>query len=195
MVRILTLICLALLLPVQVFANTPASDALPEVRATLDKVIEINKQYIGDQNKKLRREKLRETLNERFDFEEMARRSLGPEWTKRSAEERTEFVKVFSDLLARTYLSRVETVSQETVQIVSERAEFPRSLVKTTVTASNEKFPLDYKLIHRDGGWKVYDVVIENIGLVANYRNEFSGIIRKEGFDGLLTKLREKVAA
>lgn len=172
-------------------AKPPEAAALPEVQATLNQVIEINKQFEGT----ARRDKLRAALNLRFDFEEMAKRSLGPEWNKRTAEEQKAFVSVFSDLLARTYLSRVETVTSETVQVVNERLEYPRSLVKTTVTGESAKFPLDYKLIHRAGSWKVYDVVIENIGLVANYRNEFSGIIRKEGFDGLLSKLQQKVAA
>jgi phospholipid transport system substrate-binding protein len=79
------------------------------------------------------------------------------------------------------------------VKVDSEQVESPRAVVKTTVTSKGDTFPIDYKMSLTSNGWQVYDVVIENIGLVANYRNEFSGVIRKEKFDGLMTKLRKKI--
>jgi phospholipid transport system substrate-binding protein len=80
------------------------------------------------------------------------------------------------------------------VKVESENVEPPKAVVKTIVISKGDTFPIDYKLIQKEGGsWQVYDVVIENIGLVANYRNEFSGIIRKDNFSGLMEKLRAKV--
>ncbi len=139
-----------------------------------------------------RREKLRKVIDPVFDFEEMARRSLGAYWKEISAEEQVEFVRVFSDLLARTYLSKIESLKRGMVHLESERIEAPRALVKTIVEDKGNKFPIDYKLLDQNGVWKVYDVIIENIGLVANYRNEFAGVIRKESFAGLMKKLSEK---
>jgi phospholipid transport system substrate-binding protein len=77
--------------------------------------------------------------------------------------------------------------------VESEQVDSTRAIVKTTVTSKGDTFPIDYKLSLSNNVWQVYDVVIENIGLVANYRNEFSGVIRKEKFDGLMTKLRKKI--
>ena len=124
----------------------------------------------------------------------MSRRSLGPNWNDISAEEQSEFTEVFSELLARTYLSKIETVKPGMVKVESESVDPPKAVVKTVVLSKGDSFPIDYKLmVGSNGKWQVYDVVIENIGLVANYRNEFSGIIRKDKFSGLMERLRAKL--
>ena len=125
----------------------------------------------------------------------MAKRSLGPEWSKITPEQQADFVKVFSDLLAKTYMNRVEKVTRDMVKVENENLDFPKSVVKSKVTANGSIFPLDYRLQNVNGTWKVYDVIIENIGLVANYRNEFAGIIRSSGFEGLMDGLRKKTAS
>ena len=146
----------------------------------------------GDANKSQRREKLRDIITPRFDFEEMSKRSLGSAWLQMTPTQQNDFIKVFSSLLGRTYLERVETVEEKMVTIDSENVAYPKALVKTSVHRKGDVFPLDYRLLYKQSGWKVYDVIIENIGLVSNYRNEFSGIIRKDGVDGLITRLQEK---
>ena len=122
----------------------------------------------------------------------MSKRSLGPTWNLVTPAEQEEFVKVFSELLAKTYLARIEFIEPNTVKIESEQVTEPKALVKTMIHHKGDIFPLDYKLVNVDKVWRVYDVVIENIGLVANYRNEFAGIIRKEEFSGLMRRLKEK---
>jgi phospholipid transport system substrate-binding protein len=166
--------------------------AMAEMQTTLDGIIKVVEAAPGDDNKDKRRDQLRLLINPKFDFGEMAKRSLGTYWKEITPAEQEEFVRVFSDLLARTYLSRIETVKPGMVKVDAEDVDFPKALVKTTVTNKGDQFPIDYKLLSRDGKWQVYDVVIENIGLVANYRNEFAGIIRKEKFAGLLDRLRKK---
>lgn len=168
-----------------------------QVRETLDRMVEIVAVYPGDEHMAERRQKLRDLISPRFDFQAMARSSLGPHWEKISAQEQGEFVQIFSDLLARTYLKRIENIRSDTVKVDSERLGTPPTtgLVKTTVTYKGDKFPIDYKLYRASDDWKVYDVIIENIGLVLNYRNEFAGIIRKEEFSGLMKQLRKKAAA
>jgi phospholipid transport system substrate-binding protein len=163
------------------------------MQKTIDDIIAIAEAHQGDGQKTVRREKLRTLINPKFNFGEMSKRSLGPNWNEISPDEQKEFTTVFSELLARTYLSKIETVKPGMVKVESEQVEAPRAVVKTTVTSKGDTFPIDYKMSLNNNSWQVYDVVIENIGLVANYRNEFSGVIRKEKFDGLMTKLRKKI--
>ncbi|MEY4667831.1 MAG: hypothetical protein RL518_530 [Pseudomonadota bacterium] len=164
-----------------------------EIQKTIDSIIATVQANPGDAAKAARREKLREIINPKFDFDEMSRRSLGANWTEITPAEQKDFTTVFSELLARTYLSKIETVKPGMVKVESEQVEGPKAVVKTVVLSQGDTFPIDYKMMYRDNGWRVYDVVIENIGLVANYRNEFSGIIRKDKFSGLMEKLRAKV--
>lgn len=173
---------------------TPAGIQAPmeSVRMTIDEVVKVAVTLKGDENKAQRRQKLRDIITPRFDFPEMSKRSLGTAWLQMTPTQQEDFVEVFSSLLGRTYLERVETVEEKMVTIDSENVIFPKAQVKTSVHRKGDVFPLDYRLLYKENGWKVYDVIIENIGLVSNYRNEFSGIIRKDGIDGLIRRLREK---
>jgi phospholipid transport system substrate-binding protein len=179
----------------QLAVATPVmSSPKAEMQKTIDGIISIAAAHPEDAQKAVRREKLRTLINPKFNFSEMAKRSLGPNWNEITAEEQADFTNVFSELLARTYLSKIETVKPGMVEVKSEQVELPRAVVKTVVISKGDTFPIDYKLTYQNNSWQVYDVVIENIGLVANYRNEFSGIIRKEKFVGLMEKLRKKIA-
>jgi phospholipid transport system substrate-binding protein len=178
-----------------VFAEvTLVSNLQPKmkVEAAILDIIKVVQEYPGDEKKDERRKKLREVIEPVFDFKEMARRSLGTYWNEITPEEQREFITVFSDLLARTYLSKVETVKPGMVKVTSELIEPTKAVVRTSVLNKGKTFPLDYRLQNSTGTWRVYDVVIESIGLVDNYRNEFSGIVRKEKFSGLLERLRNK---
>jgi phospholipid transport system substrate-binding protein len=176
-----------------VHADAPASPKA-DMQKTIDDIITIASAYPGDAQQSVRRAKLRELINPKFNFAEMSKRSLGPNWNDITPEEQAEFTTVFSELLARTYLSKIETVKPGMVKVESEQVEPPRAIVKTIVVSKGDTFPIDYKLSLHNNTWQVYDVVIENIGLVANYRNEFSGVIRKEKFSGLMDRLRKKIA-
>jgi len=202
--KILFLALIALgLFPISTFAaDKPAAvaiaeqgSAIAEVKDTIDKLVHVVETLPGDEHIKERRDRMREIITPKFDFQEMSKRSLGAHWPEITPEQQKDFVDVFSDLLARTYLARIENIRANTVKIDSESVNYPNAIVKTTVTHKGDTFPIDYKLINVTSKWRVYDVVIENIGLVANYRNEFAGIIRKEQFDGLMKRLREKNGA
>lgn len=172
------------------------SDDSPKVQIaqTIDSIIAICEASPEEGQKAARRAKLRELINPKFNFAEMSKRSLGSNWNEITPEEQKEFTEVFSELLARTYLSKIETVKPGMVKVDGESIDTQKAVVKTTVTSKGDNFPIDYKLMLSDGRWQVYDVVIENIGLVANYRNEFAGIIRKDTFGGLMKRLRQKIA-
>lgn len=180
-----------------------AEVALPSPRdalkVTIDQLVDTVERLRGKDRAVERRYALREVINPKFDFAEMSVRSLGPLWKELRPEQQSEFTKVFSELLARTYLGRIETIERGMVTIESDKISpatsgEARALVRTLVTQKGDKFPILYKVVFRNNQWQVYDVVIENVGLVANYRNEFSGIIRREGFSGLMERLRTKVA-
>ena len=166
-----------------------------EMSKTIEKLVTIAEANPGDQNAEKRQREMRGVIEPEFSFRQMSQLSLGPQWTKITPQEQDEFVAVFSDLLAKTYLNRISTIKRGMVKITGDKIRGDKALVKTTVVYKGDEFPLDYKLVNRDGAWKVYDVIIENIGLVVNYRNEFAGIIRKEQFSGLMNRLREKLAA
>jgi phospholipid transport system substrate-binding protein len=184
-------VALALSLLLSPFAS--AESPMSEMQDTIDKIVATVENNSGDAAKEIRRSKLREIIDPKFDFAEMARRSLGVYWNEITSEERAEFTKIFSNLLARTYLSKIETVKPGMVKVLSEDIKEKAAIVKTTVTSKGDTFPIDYKLQeHDEGSWRVYDVIIENVGLVATYRNEFTGIIRKEKFAGLMARLRQK---
>jgi phospholipid transport system substrate-binding protein len=177
-----------------VIADPSKGSPKAEMVQTIDSIISIAGEHSGDSAKTVRRQKLRELINPKFNFAEMSKRSLGANWNDLSARDQSEFTKVFSELLARTYLSKIETVKPGMVKVESEQIEPPRAVVKTVVISNGDSFPIDYKMMAgTTGSWQVYDVVIENIGLVANYRNEFSGIIRKDKFSGLMERLHKKV--
>lgn len=186
-----TLIAIALV-PAGALANNNSPKA--EMNATLDALVDAVERLPGDDNKTKRRELMRSIIEPRFDFTEMARRSLGTNWKGLTKAERDEFVEVFSELLANTYLGRIDMIERGMVKVVEDRVHEDKAMIKTMVNYKGDKFGLDYRLLDRDGEWKVYDVIIENIGLVANYRNEFAGVIRKEKFSGLLQKLKDKIS-
>ena len=181
-----------------VFAPTASLLAAPTtqpqevIKSTIDSVVKIVEELPGDTNLKSRRGKIKTLLEPRFDFAEMAKRSLGANWSTISTEQQKQFVDAFSKLLSDTYVARIENVKRDMVKVKNESVDGDKAIVKTSVLNKGDTFPIDYRLMDKGGAWLVYDVVIENIGLVANYRNEFAGIMRREKFDGLMAKISAK---
>ena len=182
----------ALVLFASAFAQ---AEITPEatVKKTIDELVDVVKTFPGDQQLDSRRQKMRETIKPHFNFKAMSQSSLGPHWTKCSKEEQDKFVSVFSELLAKTYLKKIESIEEGMVEITGSRVKGQKAIVNTMVNYKDQEFPLDYKMVNEEGGWRIYDVLIENIGLVRNYRDEFAGIIRKEKFSGLMAKLEKKL--
>jgi phospholipid transport system substrate-binding protein len=138
--------------------------------------------------------KLKEQISPVFDFQEMSKRCLGINWKKATNEEQTEFQKLFSELLAKNYIKQIREKSLGSkFELAKSHEEGEKATVQTVVTTKNGTLKIDYRLYKSENTWKVYDVMIENIGLVSNYRSEFSDIINKEGMSGLLVRLREKL--
>jgi phospholipid transport system substrate-binding protein len=169
-----------------------AAAGLPtdQTRETADKVLGILQ---SGTNRDQRRQQLRDTIYPRFDFSEMAKRSLGQHWSRRSPQEQQEFVKLFIPLLESSYVDKIESYNGEKVLYTREQVDGDNAEVFTKVlTKKGEEFSINYKL-HRVGNeWKVYDVVIEDISLVNNYRSQFNRILANASFDELMKKLQQK---
>ena len=167
-----------------------------KIKETTDKIIAIlTDSALKNPAKEAEKRKLiRKAVDERFDWEEMARRSLATHWAKRTDEEKKEFVRLFPDLLEKTYLSKVEDYSGEKVRYEGEGTEGDYSVVKVKIgTQKNKEIPVEYRLMKMGNDWLVYDVSIEGVSLVNNYRTQFNSIIMQSSYENLVKKLKEKV--
>jgi len=179
------------LLPLPAGAGAPTE----QTRTTADKVLSIlnNPELRSAARKNERREQLRAVIYPRFDFAEMAKRSLGPQWSRRSPQEQQEFVRLFTEVLEHSYVDKIESYGGEKITYTRENLDKDHAEVFTkVVTKKGEEFSVNYILRSVGGEWKVYDVVIENISLVNNYRSQFNRILAKASFDELLRKLQAK---
>jgi len=174
-----------------------ASAATDQLKASIDGIIAIlsDPSLKGPEMAEKRREKIRIKIHERFSFHDMAKRSLGKAWRARSKEERQEFVTIFSQLIQDSYIGKIEGYSDEKVLYDNEILRKRTAVIKTRIiTKEGTDIPLDYRLIEKPGGtWMVYDVIIEGISLVRNYRTQFSTTISSSSYENLVNKLKSKV--
>ena len=186
----------SLLLILSIAVPVLAAEPMEAVKQTTDKILSIvTNPALKPPSKTAEKEKLiRQAVDERFDWGEMARRSLATHWAKRTSEERKEFVRLFSDLLERTYMKKVEDYSGEKVLYEGETKDGDYATVKVKiVTKKNKDIPVEYRLKKEGNNWFVYDVSILGVSLVNNYRTQFNSIISQSSYENLVKKLREKV--
>jgi len=140
-----------------------------------------------------RRADIRRAADTLFDFPGMSRRALGRHWTDRTAAEREEFTRLFTDLISRTYIGKIDRYAGESIAYVGERVDGDEASVRSqVVTAKGSMIPVEYRLHRANDVWSAYDVFIENVSLVGTYRSQFDRIIKAESFANLLRRLREK---
>lgn len=164
------------------------------VKNTVDEVIRLvtdEKLKVPDQASH-RRQLLEETIGTLFDFEEMAKRSLAAQWKSRGEADHQEFVNLFRTLLSNTYAGKIENYSGETVNYFKERLKDGYAEVQTKIVSAQTEISLDYRLILKDGTWHVYDVVVNGVSLVKNYRSQFDRIIHRSSYEDLVITLRDK---
>ena len=187
------LLILAMIACVDVASAGPPTEAL---KGSVDEVVRVlNEPELSKPEKRQERRKvLVDVISKRFNFEEMAKRTVGAEWAKRTPEERREFVDSFRTLLSNSYLGRIENYSGEKVHYNKEITDGDHAEVRTEIDTGQSTIPIDYKMENAGGDWRVYDVVVEGTGLVSNYREQFKRILRKESFEALSKTIREKAA-
>jgi phospholipid transport system substrate-binding protein len=172
---------------------TPAAAGVPtdQLKGAVERVLKTldDPALRGETRLGERRAAVRKIANEIFDFTEIAKRSMARHWQPLSEAQRTEFVGLFADLLERSYISKIETYGGDT----AERADGDFATVSTRIITKNgTEVPVDYRMVKRTDRWLVYDVSIEGVSLVSNYRTQFNKIIQTTSYNELVSKLRTK---
>jgi phospholipid transport system substrate-binding protein len=180
-------------LPSVVAAGSPTE----AVKGTINEVVRIleDRELKRPERSEERRRLLEQVIGDRFNYPEMAKRSLGAQWRTLTDAERLEFVELFRNLLSRSYLGKIEGYSGEQVQYLGERLEGGYAEVRTRLVTGKAEIPLDYRLLNSSSDWRVYDVVVDGVSLVNNYRSQFARILRSSSHADLVEQLRKKVEA
>jgi phospholipid transport system substrate-binding protein len=192
--RVLALATALLLIlagPGRVWAGAPTD----QLRAQIDRAVKIleDPELKKDGKQRERRAAVRLVANDIFDFSETARRSLARHWASRTQAERDEFVLLFTDLLERSYISKIELYGGEKIKFVGESIDPDGAIVRTRlVTKQGTEIPIDYRMLARGDKWLVYDVLIEGVSLISNYRTQFNKIITTSSYQELVKKMKTK---
>ena len=164
-----------------------------DVKSVVDDVVRIVSDKDMKKNDQKRRQALKKSISTIFDYNEMAKRSLGKHWNQRSAAEKKQFSELFASLLENSYSGKIESYNNEKIVYLKEIIDGDHAEVKSkVVTTKRDEFTLDYRMINQNGTWMVYDVVIEGVSLVSNYRTQFNKIIASDGYPLLVKKLQTK---
>ena len=166
----------------------PPTDTVKEYTDAVVKVLEDPSLKATD-----RRVAVRKLATEAFDVEDTARRALGPHWQQRTPAEREEFVGLFADLLERTYIARIDQYGGERLRFTDEKLDGDVATVRAkVVTKQSQEIPVEARMHKKNDRWLIYDVAIEGISLVSNYRAQFDRIIRTSSYGELVKRLRNR---
>jgi phospholipid transport system substrate-binding protein len=185
-------ILLIMLFSLPVYAGAP----MDAVQANVNKVLDVlrDPKLKAASAKEIEKEKLRLIYERMFDDVELSKRTLARNWNNLNVAQRQEFVILFRQVLEKAYIDKILAYTDEKIvfareTIVSET----QAEIQTKIVTSSKEIPISYRVLLKDGAWKVYDVVIENVSLVLNYRTQFNDILAKNTPEQLLDILRKKV--
>jgi len=187
-----TVIAVCLICPVPALAGVP----LDTVKGHADKVLEVLRDPAlkAEAAKKTKKEKIRAISEKMFDFTELSRRTLSNNWKKLSPEQQKEFVSLYTSILEDAYSDKIMAYSDEKIIFTKEVPLTEKTVeVQSTVMKKTNEIPIYYRVILEDGAWRVYDVVIEGVSLISNYRTQFKDILSNKPPEALLETLRKKV--
>lgn len=183
---------LCLSLPVTALAGLP----LETVKGHTDKVLDVlrDPSFKAESAKKAKKDKLRAISEKMFDFAELSRRTLANNWKRFSPEQQSEFIRLYTSLLEDAYANKIMSYTDEKI-VFSKEVELSEKTVEvqSTVLRKTAEIPIYYRMLMKDGAWKVYDVIIEGVSLINNYRTQFREILSNNPPDSLLETLRKKV--
>jgi len=178
-----------------------AAEPADVLKAPMDEALALlrDPQYkVDDPEKKaVQREKFWSLVAPVFDFDELSKRTLARNWKKLNDAQQAEFAQVFSELLGNIYVDRIQGgYSDETIEFSDQilHDSRPLAVVKTFIVSARNRIPVDYSLIQKEDSWRVYDVKVEGVSLVKNYRSQFKEILSKESPAELIERLKQKVA-
>jgi phospholipid transport system substrate-binding protein len=195
MIRALVTVAIALALVVAASPRAQAGAPTDQVREYTDAVVRVleDPALKAEDKKPERRAAVRKIATEVFDVQETARRALGPHWQQRTPQQREEFVQLFADLLEQTYISKVDLFGGERLRFTEEKIDGDNAIVRAKViTRQSTEVPVEARMLRKGDRWLIYDILIENISLVGNYRSQFDRIIRTQSYDELVKRLRNR---
>ena len=166
-----------------------------QVRSGTDQVLKIiqDPALKGADKTPVRRQQLRTVADQVFDWQETGKRALGRHWQPLTPEQRQQFSSLFADLVERSYVGKIELYSGEKIIYAGDTIEGDQATVKTKlITKSQTEIPIDYRMQKEGDRWRVYDVLIEGVSLVGNYRTQFNRVIQQTGYDDLVKKMKTK---
>jgi len=172
------------------------AEPLETIKNSVNKVLDILKDplYQESAKKELQREKISAEIRDIFDFSEMTKRSLAKHWKKFTPKQQAEFRELFSELLEKIYIKKIQGYTNEEILYFGENITTDlRATVKTKIVTEGSEIPIDYRMIMKQDGWKVYDFSIEGVSLIKNYRAQFQKILMKESPEALIKTLKKKV--
>ncbi|MGD9173991.1 MAG: ABC transporter substrate-binding protein [Desulfobacterales bacterium] len=187
----LILVAVLFIMPLQVHAEGAKATIEAQINKMLSKMSEPAFKALPRDDKLA---EVRKIINEVFDYKELSQRTLGREWKKFKPEQQTEFIDLFSKLLENVYADRILAYTHEKIEFGKE-TELKKGRVEVEsyiITMDNKKVPLFYRMSNKTGQWRVYDVVIEGVSMIKNYRGQFRQILQKKKPEDLLQTLREK---
>jgi phospholipid transport system substrate-binding protein len=190
-------VALALIVLLMVPFYAHAGPPLEAVKSQINKILDVlrDPSLKSEAGKKVKREKIRGVSENMFDYAELSRRTLGQNWNKFNAAQQKEFMGLYKKLLEDAYADKIITYTDEKVLFSKDSSLTEKTAeVQTTIMTKKADIPINYRVILKGSEWKVYDVVIEGVSLVSNYRNQFSEILSSKSPDGLIDTLRKKVA-
>lgn len=172
-----------------------ADQPIEQIKSTVDQAITIlnDDSLKGKDKHRVRQKQLFNLVDQRFNFQLMARLALGDTWTTVDKNERRHFVELFSELLKNTYIRRVESYSGEQIVFTRQIVKNNLALIFSKYEKNNQDFTINYKMQNNNGKWLVYDVVIEGVSVIKQYRRQFAQILQNETMQGLIKRLDKKV--
>jgi phospholipid transport system substrate-binding protein len=173
---------------------TSAETPIQALERTSQKAIVLlaDPELLKTENAVERRKALTSIIGERFSCDEMAKRSLGDEWSKLTPTERQEFVRLFQALLAKSYVAKIEAYAGQPVQYLGQQIDNGYATVSAKVRVVKNEFLLDFQLLYKDGEWLVYDVVVDGVSQINSYRGQFARVLRVASYEELIERMREK---
>lgn len=185
------LLCVLVLVPVM------ACFALPEPQKQVETMVDAVLSVMRDPALSVaeKKEQISGKVQQYLDIDSMSRRTLGAYWDGATEEQRQRFSQLFIKVLEKTYLNRIEDYSDGTVKYLKERVKDDKAIIDTVIVAKELEIPVQYLMIYNGTSWQVFDMVIEGVSLVRNYRSSYGEIIRREGYDGLFALMESKLGA
>ncbi|MFH1217512.1 MAG: ABC transporter substrate-binding protein [Pseudomonadota bacterium] len=190
----LLLAAFLLLLVVFPVASHAGDEAIEQMRSSIDRILAVLRrgEVVGE-NWEDKKKEVAAIVRDRCDSRELAQRVLAQHWKALKTEQREHFAVLFADVLETTYINKLKSYSDEDIAFKKQLVKGDKAFVYSVVLSKNQEIPVDYRLLKNGDEWLIYDIIIEGVSLVQNYRKQFDQIIKNEKYEGLILRMEEKI--